>query len=211
MADPLTTQEATLYDKNDLPIDSVLDVSAVRRLAVDANINTNAHPIDIEESETAAIRNGLAYSVASLAPITLTAGATYDLLFKTGSATRIHLRDISVNVNKNNNSGIQKAAFYEGATITANGTQQTTFNNDRAIATASDMLVYAQCTHSVIGTKLYEYILHSDWETYLQPSYTTKFELILKKNTNYILRITNNQNQSIDFTWFIFYYQLEPY
>lgn len=210
MPDQLTTQEVTIYDKNDLPIDSVLDGGGFRRLRVDANIAA-VSPVGISESETLAIRGGFAWSVASLAPVTVASNQTFDIHFKTGNATRIHLRDVSINVNKNNNSGIQKAALYGNSIVSANGTAQTTWNNDRAIATPSDMGVFVQPTITNLGTKFYEYILHSDWETYLQPSYTTKFEIILKKDTSYILRITNNQNQAIEFTWFIFYYQLEPY
>jgi hypothetical protein len=179
-------------------------------LPSDQTIGVNG-TIATMESETAAIRAGKAYFIASQTPVSVAAGSTYDILVKTQSATRIHLRDISINVNKNNNSGIQKVATYEGSTVSANGTALTLLNNDRAVATASNCLIYSVPTVTALGTKFYEYILHSDWETYVAPSYTSKFELILKKDTNYIIRITNDQNQTIVFTWFFFLYELEPY
>lgn len=206
------TQDVSLFSSDgtiaaDVYYDSV---TGKNRVAVDANI-TAVQPVGVSESETIAIRKGWAYSVASQSPITILAGATYNIHLKTQSATRIHLRDISFNVNKNNLSGTQTVALYGDATVSVNGTAQTPFNNDRAVTTPTNLLVYTNSTVTAFGTKFYEYILHSDWETYVQPSYTTKYELIMKKNTNYILQVSNNQNQPITLTWFLFYYELEPY
>jgi hypothetical protein len=158
--------------------------------------------------ETDSINAGKSFFATSAGVITLASNSNIYVLFKTGASKNIHLCDVSVNVSKNSASGIVKFEEYEGTTVSANGTDGQVSNCNRQSAITNQALVYTQPTITSLGTKLLTYVVHQDWETYIAPSYTTKFKLILKQSENYLFRINNGYNQSLDVTWFVFWQEL---
>jgi hypothetical protein len=209
----IISSDGDLYSKSKL-WDGTNQVGVVagtpNRLAVDTNISgitITQGRVPILESEVTAIENE--YGFYASGPITtLTAGSTYTILMITGGNTMYaHLRDMTANVLKSSASGYLYASFWEGATTSANGSAVTSRNNVRYSSVTPTMSLYTQPTITTTGVKLFDYMLHSDWETYMQPSYTSKFTQVLKPNEKYLLQLINNTNQGCTFTWEIFWYE----
>ena len=154
---------------------------------------------------TQAINLGISYIATSGAIITIAANTIVDILMVTPATPLMHLRDISVNITKSGAAVPTNVYLSEGATVSANGTQITPINNHRNSVNTSNMLIYSGATVTNLGTRLIAYVTHTDWETYVAPSYTTPFKLILKPSTKYIFRIDNPSNQAITMTWFLFW------
>jgi hypothetical protein len=149
------------------------------------------------------IHEGNAYILTSAAVLSIAKDSNLDIMIQTG-ANEVHLRDITVNVNKTSASGQTYLTLFEGTTTSANGTALTARNANRNSANTSSCSFFQGPTVTATGTPLYVYIVHTDWETYIAPSYTTPFELVLKPNTKYLIRLTNELLQTIQATYFIF-------
>jgi len=185
--------------------------------SVDVNTDKEAlvhdqHAIDLLSTLATGVENdlihkGKAWTFTPAGITTIAKQANLDILISVG-ASEITLRDMSVNVNKNASSGSTEAQLFAGATTSANGTEVYPWNNRRSNTTETFTgHLYTGPTITGAGTKLIDYLVHSDWETYIAPSYTTPYEIILKANTKYIFRIYNNMQQAIDVTFFMFFYQ----
>jgi hypothetical protein len=201
MIDPLTTQDITLYDENGNPISVILDGS-IRRVATDSKINGTIVAIN---EDTNFINNGNGFIVTTPSVLSLAKTSSYDVLIITSVTKTLNIRDISCNVNKNTSTGTVVFQLFGGVTVSANGNALTPINTNRGSAITADFSAYYTPTITTTGTKLIEYLVHSDWETYVAPSYTTPFKFILKQNEKYLFRLQNNLQQAIDFTEFLFF------
>lgn len=184
-------------------------VTSENRLKVDSKISEIGSGIEIPTipPEHQAIHLGNAYSLTSGSVLTLIKQTNYDILISTHSTVILSLRDVSVNILRNASSGYVNLSLYGSITTSDNGSAITPFNNNRNSSNTCSSTFGLQPTVTNLGTQLYSYLVHTDWETYVSPSYTTPFEIVLKKGTKYLLRITNNLQQSLDFTWFLFMYE----
>lgn len=135
----------------------------------------------------------------------LGASSTFTILLTTPATPHVHLRDITVNIAKSGNTDPTLVRLWGSATTSANGTGVTTFNANRDLDYASTVSVYTGPTITSTGTKLIEYVAHTDWETYVAPSYTSPFKIILKHSAKYLVQFYNTSNQPVNYTWFLFW------
>lgn len=201
MGDVLGTQDVSLWSKDESKaVDVVTDSESKNRLCVDSNTTVLQDPAHI-------VQAGNAFYLNSVTPLTVSNGSNYDVLIVTGTTLEIHLKDVSVNVLKNAASGTTQFQLFEGVTTSNNGTALTIINNNRRSSITPDFTAFHTPTITNIGTQLLGYLTHNDWETYVAPSYTNTWEIILKTNTKYILRLYNNTNQNNIFTYLYWLYQ----
>ena len=152
------------------------------------------------------VSKGKAWSYTPASVLAVAKLATIDVLIVTGS-THLIIRDISVNVNRTSASGFVEATFHENVVTSANGTQVYPWNNKRDSTEVFAHAIYTQPTVTNFGDKRVDYLVHTDWETYISPSYTTPYQIILKPNTKYLFRVLNNLQQVIDATYYLFFYE----
>ena len=190
------TQDVNIWNDEYTKKVSVITDGSIERLAVDSSGNTSS-----------AVQAGNAFFLTSGNPLTVASGTNYDVMIVTGTTKEIHLKDISVNVLKNAAAGNTQFQLFEGITVSANGTALTVFNNNRRSSMAADFVSYHSPTVTGTGTQLLGYLTHNDWETYIAPSYTNTWEIILKTNAKYLLRFYNNTNQSNTFTYLYWLFQ----
>lgn len=184
-------------------------VTSENRLKVDSKISEIGTGVEFPtlSPEHEAIHIGKGYSLTSGSVLTLVKNTNYDILVSTHSSVFLSLRDVSVNVLRNSASGYVSMSLNANVTTSADGTQIYPFNNNRNSSNTCSSTFFLQPTVTNIGTSLYSYMVHTDWETYVSPSYTTPYEIILKSSTKYVIRINNNLQQDLQFTWFLFMYE----
>jgi len=193
------TQNVNICSDDDTKkVDVITDSNTVNRLAVDSVSSGEAGDV---------VQQGNAFYLTAGALLTVASGTNFDVLVITGTTKEIHLKDLSVNVLKNAASGTTQFRLYEAPTTSANGSAATIYNNNRRSAITPDFTAFVGPTVTALGTVLINYLVHSDWETYIAPSYTNKWEIILKTNTKYLLRFFNNTNQGNDFTYLYWLFQ----
>ena len=183
-------------------ISKITDLALRKRMCVDSLPSGTGDP-------TSVIHAGNAFFITSAGIINLAANSNLDIMLVTGAAKEIHLKDISVNVLKNAASGNTQFILYEDITVSADGTAQTVFNNNRRSVVTPDVSVYLNPTITGLGTTLITYLTHNDWETYVAPSYTNNWEIVLKPSSKYLLRVFNNTNQTNVFTYLYWLFQDE--
>jgi hypothetical protein len=199
MADLYGSSDVTLRNDDGSKIVNIVTTpDTLNRLCVETNSPNDPASI---------VQAGNAFYLNSLSPLTVASGATYDVLIITGTTKEIHLKDVSVNVLKNAASGNTQYLFFGDVVTSNNGTSLTVFNNNRRSAITPDFTAYHTPTITSTGTSLLGYLTHSDWETYVAPSYTNTWEYVLKTNAKYLLRFYNNTNQSNTFTFLYWLYQ----
>lgn len=185
------------------------DVTNENRLKVDSKISSIDTGVEIPvlTPEHEAIHIGKAYSLTSGSVLTLVKNTNYDILISTHASVKLSLRDVSVNVLRNSASGYVSMSLNAGVTTSSDGSSITPFNNDRNSSNTCSSSFFLTPVITNLGTPLYSYMVHTDWETYVSPSYTTPYEIILKSGTKYVVRVTNNLQQDLQFTWFLFMYE----
>jgi len=197
------TQDVNIWnDDYTKKVEVVTDGNAVNRLCVDAVDSGVGSP-------TSTVQFGNAFFLTSGSPITLAANSNFDIMIVTGTTKEVHLKDVSVNVLKNSASGNTQYNLYEGISVSANGAAATAYNSNRRKEgiVLPDFAAYVGPTITNLGTQLIGYLTHNDWETYVAPSYTNSWEIILKTNTKYLLRLFNNTNQANIFTYLYWLFQ----
>ena len=183
-------------------ISKVTDIDGLKRICVDSAASGTSDP-------TTVVQAGNAFFLTAGAVLTVASGTFYDVMIITGTTKEIHLKDVSVNVLKNAASGNTQFRLYEAPTTTANGSASTIFNSNRRKdgVVLPDFTAYVNPTVTALGTILLNYLTHNDWETYVAPSYTNTWEIVLKTNTKYLLRFFNNTNQGNEFTYLYWLFQ----
>jgi hypothetical protein len=201
----MATQDISIWDEaNTKAVDIITDSSSKNRLMVDAKVSTSPGTY-VDNEVTAMIEAGQAFTANSNAVITINANTTLYIQLVTPASPEIHLRDVSLNITKGGASVPTNMYLSEAPTVTTDGTQLIVFNTNRNSTNTATMIVYSGSTVSNTGTRLLAYVTHTDWETYVSPSYTSPFKWILKPSTKYLITIENPSNQSISMTWFVFW------
>jgi len=149
--------------------------------------------------------------IASSKQTGLTDASSEVIRIKTGSNYTAHLRaairfgrgDIDVDI-------------YEGATFSADGTEITPYNLNRASSLSAETAIYVGPTVSTDGTLIQDAWVEptaagqgnrpGDGSAFFGQS--DNDEIILKKDTEYLLRITNNSGATID--WALAFEWYEP-
>jgi len=201
----MATQDISIWDESNIKaVDVSTDTNSKNRLMVDAYVTTPPGKY-VDNEVTAMIEAGKAFTANSNAVITINANTTLYIQLVAPASPEIHLRDISLNITKGGASVPTNMYLSEAPTVTANGTQLTCFNTKRDSTNTAAMVVYSGSTVTNTGTRLLAYVTHTDWETYVSPSYTSPFKWVLKPSTKYLITIENPSNQAISMTWFIFW------
>ena len=129
---------------------------------------------------------------------TIANGATFYYLLKTpASPIKVTLYELSISANAVPIS----YDFFEDAILSANGTIDLAFNNNRQIGTASATALYYTPTVTSTGTALLSDIINGDKTT--GGSSTGEFRVVLKASANYLLAIINNSGVSSTIAPFI--------
>ena len=95
--------------------------------------------------------------------------------------------------------------LYEATTVSANGTNQTAYDNNRVTANTTDAVWYRNPTVTTVGTLLDTIYVGAGKNTGAQVS--TRNEWILKKSTNYMFRVINLSATGGDFSIRLMYYE----
>jgi len=124
--------------------------------------------------------------------------ATYwDILIKAGPVMPHAIADLSVSL------GIL-VQVYEEPTTTANGTSYTSFNRNRNSSNTSDTVIYDTPTVTSPGTLIRTLLIPGANQSGSAGGIST--EIILKQSTDYLVRITSQQNSNL-FSWAIIWYE----
>lgn len=152
-------------------------------------VDTYSAALGIIDQEHLQIHRGVTYTLAKQVTIDDAGGATpvHEFLAIVPAGVVPHFRHVLVQTD----GGPFLVEFFEGPTVSSNGTLQTPYNNNRNSTNTADTAVYDGPTITADGTLL---------EAFLAP--TTKGALgqdganewILKAGTVYLLRITNQTN-----------------
>jgi len=144
------------------------------------------------------IDNGLVF-YGSVKATGLTNGSTYDLLISVPSGYNMHLLKMRSNVGE----GDVDIEMYEGTTTSADGSAGTPVDVNRVTANTANVGFYTGPTVTDAGT-----LIHTGWAvptatgTGLSSAGVSNTEAgeewVLKANTKYLYRITNNSGATID-------------
>jgi hypothetical protein len=154
--------------------------------------------INLEHSK---IHQGEGWEV-SIETGNIASAASYYVLFKTSEGYRPHLRSYEVTAT---DSPITIRLF-EGATVSADGSEVTARNRNRNESDVNGISVFSQPTVTNEGTRL---------ETDFIPTSGNKAggnvgsfyeEFVLKPSTNYLIKITNGSNNTVDAFFNAFWY-----
>lgn len=138
------------------------------------------------DQEHLQIHNGNGYTIADRVLI-LNGGGVLDLLGIVPAATFPHFRQIQVA----SSGGPFDIDFYEGTTVSANGTEITAYNNNRNSSNTPDLVTYSGPTVTDDGDLLETVYVPGTKQTGSLGSEGSN-EWLLKPSTNYMIRITNN-------------------
>jgi hypothetical protein len=153
----------------------------------------NVKVIDVANSS---VHAGTAYTYTATSSITATSSVYF--MGKTGAVTS-HLMGFFV---KSDASPL-KVEFFESPTTTADGTPQQAVARNRQSAVTATMQVFAGPTVTASGTTLMTDRIFGDKQTVSDEHLDG--EWLLKKNTSYLFKITNETNQVVNivagFNW----------
>ena len=142
------------------------------------------------------VHAGIAFTYSGAASIPAAGHAYFH--GKTGDITS-HLMGFFVKAD----SAPVTVQFFEAPTITADGTPQSPIQRNRQTANVALMQVFAAPTVTADGTQLFVDKLLGNQQTV--SSSNLDGEWLLKKNTSYTFKITNNSNQTANigagFSW----------
>lgn len=120
---------------------------------------------------------------------TITAATSVYFLGRTGNLT-VHLLDFYIKAD----SAPILVEFFEAATVTVDGSPQTPVNRNRQITASPTIQVFAGATVTADGTKLFSGKILGTQQTVSGDDF--EGEWLLKKNTDYVFKITNQSVQS---------------
>lgn len=161
------------------------------------NVVDDYGSLKVVSIEHTAVHDGHSFTYAGAADGIVTGASVY-FLGRTGDVTA-HLLDFFVK----SNQAPMTIQFFEAPTVTDPGTAQAPLNRNRQLMTPSTMGVYAGATVSADGTRLILARILGDQKTVT--SENLGGEWLLKKNTDYVFKITNNSNHTANiaagFNW----------
>lgn len=146
--------------------------------------------------ENTAVHDGISWTYSGTA--SLASSAVVYFLGRTGDITA-HLSGFQID----SDAAPILVEFFEAPTVTSTGAAQTAINRNRQITATPEMQVFAGATVSADGTKLLTSKIQGTQKTVSGQSLPG--EWLLKKNTDYVFKITNQSNQtaniSAGFNW----------
>lgn len=159
----------------------------------------------VEDSNTALIHDGVGFSHNGVHSVAT--GANLDHLIVTPSNKNMHLKSWVVKAD----AGPMSIKAYEGTVTSANGTSESIGNNNRQSSTTNSVLLYLGPTVTSVGTLLEdEFIGPTGGGAHVtvgDPA-QSPVEWILKKNTKYLLRVTNSSSGTANVYVRLFWYEL---
>jgi hypothetical protein len=135
-----------------------------------------------------AVHEGVSFTFSGSATNIATAGVVR-FLGRTGDVTA-HLWSFFIKADQ----APMTIEFFEAPTVSDPGTAQTPLNRNRQSTTAPTLQVYVNPTVSADGTRLLIDNIFGEQKTVT--SETLEGEWLLKKNTDYMFKITNLSNQA---------------
>lgn len=141
-----------------------------------------------------AVHDGNMFSFTSHG--TITAGSSIILLGRTG-AKQVHFDGFNMDISQ----GAFLVEMFESPTVTTTGSVQTVVNRNRASSTASTMLLYAGTTVSANGTMIADdqLLQIGTGNNVLSGTATIDDGWILKVNTDYIIKLTNQASSTTSY------------
>ena len=160
------------------------------------NVVDNYGSLKTIDRAHSSVHDGVSWTYAGAGSVA--AGQSIYFMGVTGDVTA-HLWEFFVKTD----SAPITVEFYEGATTSNDGTPQTPLNRNRQGTFVSTMQVFAGPTVTSDGTQLILAKILGNQQTV--SSDNLEGEWILKKNTKYTFKITNNSNQAANiaagFNW----------
>ena len=133
----------------------------------------------------------------------IAAAATLDHLFVTGDH-KIHMRVLEVE----STGAPVSLAYYEDTVTSADGTLETSGNNNRTSSKTPETSVYTGPTITNIGNQIGETILPSTGGGNSGAvGILAGGEWVLKPNSKYLIRFTNEDTQPTDVVFTFFWYE----
>ena len=155
------------------------------------------------------IHEGFAYHASGKATA-IADGATLEMLFKVPAGTFPHFHKVRMQYG----AGDVEMDAYEGTTVSADGTSITAYNLNRNSSNTPNMTAFHTPTITADGTKI-----HAQWAPPTASGtggsqegvvdVTQGEEWILKPDTNYLFRITNNSGEIISIGYEIMWYEID--
>ena len=147
------------------------------------------------------IHQGNGFSRSDLHEGLAAAGVHYHMI-KTG-ANDIHIEQLVVET-----SGAPvRLEYYEDSVVSADGTPEPVGNNNRTSDKVSTTSFYHQPTITDVGNSIGATLIPSVTNQGGGVGILLGGEWILKPNTNYLIKLTNNDNAAIDYTFTLFFYE----
>lgn len=166
------------------------------------------HAITVMDHEHRVIHDGMTYHatdrIASLAN-----GATLDWLISVPAGTYPHMTQFSFQLEK----GDVDILTYEGVTTSADGTPITTFNRNRNSLNEAETLMFGGPTVTDLGTEIHDRFVPPTGSGVgssagtLAPNFGE--EWILKPDTKYLIRLTNNSGSAIRLAGEVLWYEAD--
>lgn len=138
---------------------------------------------------------------------TVANGANLDHLIVTPTDVDMHLRIWQIKAN----DGPCTISAYEGTVVSANGTPEVTGNNNRQSIITPRTLLYVGPTVTSVGSQLEDNFIGSTGggaHVSVGESAESQIEWLLKRNTNYLLRINNASGASTRIHIRLFWYEV---
>lgn len=161
--------------------------------------------VKVESNDTALIHQGKGFAHYNLHSVAN--GASIDHLWITPSDREIHLREWSVK----SSVGPVTVNAYEDTTVSANGTVESTGCLNRILNTTPKLKLYHTPTVTGVGNVLLtDFIGTSGGGAHvtLGSPASSPLEWVLKKNSKYMLRVTNNSGSTADVVILFYWYEI---
>lgn len=170
-------KKAYVFDSNGTPI--IADLSGSNRVVSEVQ---------------SAVHDGMSFSYSAHSSIA--AGSSLILLGRTGSR-QVHFDGFKCDISQTP----FLIEFFEAPTVTTTGTLQSTQRRNRANTNASQMLVYSNATVSANGTLIDDdqLLLVGQGANVLSGTGTIEDGWVLKANTDYIIKLTNQAASTTNF------------
>lgn len=166
---------------------------------------TDLNSVKVESNDTALIHQGKGF--AHYNQHSVANGATLDHLWITPSDKEIHLREWSVK----SSVGPVSIIAYEDTTVSNNGTVEAVGCLSRIQNITSKLQLYHTPTVTGVGNQLLQDFIGPTGggaHVTVGSAASNPLEWVLKKNSKYMLRVTNNSGSTADVVIFFYWYEI---
>jgi hypothetical protein len=170
-------------------------------------VNANGNPLGVDTATRALI--GITYAHHEIHSgshfftgnfTTLANAAVYDILFVTADTNKYAHMIFEIGT-----QGESMFSYYEGVTASTNGTALVTYDRNRTTDNAANTLFFHTPTVTDLGVVIGAGIFGSGNKA--GGSTRDSSEFVLKPNTKYLMRVTNNTAQDNWYDWFFDWYE----